>query len=205
MTVVAVTTSFVYTWQKNLRKQSVIALDAGHGGDDVGAILPGGLSEKELTLSFIWHLKQVCEARGIKVIMTRTQDEEMTPADRTSKALEADFFLSLHFNYYGHDPERSGVECFISNQNPSFSATRKWSDDLMSRLGQLKGLKMNGIKNANSYILKTNQVPAIELNLGNLSEPDEYAFVTSPVKQWILCDEIAKSILENKPKRSFLN
>jgi len=78
-----------------------IALDAGHGGDDVGTIGAGGLQEKDLTLQMVRRLKATIEGRlGLRVLLTRDGDDTVTVDRRTELANnnKADIFLSLHAN-----------------------------------------------------------------------------------------------------------
>ena len=79
-----------------------IAIDAGHGGDDAGAIGTNGAKEKDLTLQLARRLKATIEARlGLRVLMTRDGDETVTLDRRTELANnnKADAFISLHANW----------------------------------------------------------------------------------------------------------
>jgi N-acetylmuramoyl-L-alanine amidase len=78
-----------------------IAIDAGHGGDDAGAIGPGGTKEKDITLAVAERLKGAIEGRlGIRVLLTRDADRTIPMDTRTSLANnnKADLFISLHVN-----------------------------------------------------------------------------------------------------------
>lgn len=78
-----------------------IAIDAGHGGDDEGTTGPGGVKEKDLTLAVARRLKASIEGRlGIRVLLTRDDDQNVPMDDRTSLANnnKADVFISLHAN-----------------------------------------------------------------------------------------------------------
>lgn len=78
-----------------------IAIDAGHGGDDAGAIGPGGAKEKDLTLAVAERLKASIESRlGIRVLLTRDGDRDVRIDERTALANnnKADIFISLHAN-----------------------------------------------------------------------------------------------------------
>jgi N-acetylmuramoyl-L-alanine amidase len=78
-----------------------MVLDAGHGGEDVGARGPGGSEEKQITLDVARRLRSLLEARlGIRVILTRDDDRVMSLDDRAAVAnnSKADLFLSLHAN-----------------------------------------------------------------------------------------------------------
>ena len=85
----------------------LIVLDAGHGGADPGTRnLALHLEEKNLTLDVVLRLKKLLERRGYQVILTRSDDTKLAPAQRTdleerdavANRAKADLFLSVHFN-----------------------------------------------------------------------------------------------------------
>jgi N-acetylmuramoyl-L-alanine amidase len=76
-----------------------IAIDAGHGGDDVGARGAAGTTEKDVTLAIARRLKNTVESRlGLRVIMTRDDDRAVPVTDRTAVAnnSKANLLVSLH-------------------------------------------------------------------------------------------------------------
>jgi N-acetylmuramoyl-L-alanine amidase len=78
-----------------------LAIDAGHGGDDVGARGAEGAQEKDIALAVARRLKAAVEARlGIRVVMTRDDDRSVAMNERTALANnnKADLFISLHAN-----------------------------------------------------------------------------------------------------------
>jgi len=78
-----------------------IAIDAGHGGDDIGVKGPGGTTEKDLTLAVARKLKAGIEGRlGIRVLLTRDEDRGVPIDDRVAIAnnSKADLLISLHAN-----------------------------------------------------------------------------------------------------------
>lgn len=78
-----------------------IVLDAGHGGRDAGAIGPHGVREKEVTLAVVRRLaSRLASAPGVRVILTRDEDEFVALAERTRIANreKADLFVSIHAN-----------------------------------------------------------------------------------------------------------
>lgn len=88
-----------------LRAISVIVVDPGHGGDDVGARDPArGVMEKDLTLAIAKKLEATLAAHPIagaaRVLLTRDEDSHVDVTDRTSLANEsrADLLVSLHVN-----------------------------------------------------------------------------------------------------------
>jgi N-acetylmuramoyl-L-alanine amidase len=85
----------------------LIVLDAGHGGADPGTRnLVMHLDEKNITLDVVQRLKKLLEGRGYRVILTRSDDTKLAPAQRTdleerdavANRTKADLFLSVHFN-----------------------------------------------------------------------------------------------------------
>ena len=77
-----------------------VVIDPGHGGDDVGAQSPIGVTEKEVTLAVARRLARILESRGRAVRLTRDGDQSRALTDRTALAnrLDATVFISLHAN-----------------------------------------------------------------------------------------------------------
>ena len=91
-----------------------IVIDAGHGGEDNGAVGAGGLKEKDFTLLIARRVKAVLEGRlGIRVLLTRDSDENI-PIDRRTELAnhqKADLLLSLHANWSVR-PAARGVQIY---------------------------------------------------------------------------------------------
>ncbi len=85
-----------------------IVIDAGHGGDDPGAI-GNGITEKDYTLKISKYMKDRFEELGIPVVMTRETDITLTPTERTNKVKKAFgnykdvIVISNHINAGGGD------------------------------------------------------------------------------------------------------
>lgn len=86
--------------QKPFYQIKRIALDAGHGGRDPGAISRSGLEEKDINLDITKRLKNLLEAQGFEVILTRDVDTFISLERRAKIANTnaADLFLSIHTN-----------------------------------------------------------------------------------------------------------
>lgn len=104
----------------------VVVLDAGHGGNDPGAVY-GGVKEKDLTLKIVLRLGKKIEQGmpGVKVVYTRTTDKALAAtkiedlqkrADIANKA-EGDLFLSVHVNA-AKSTTAKGVETLIMGETP---------------------------------------------------------------------------------------
>ncbi len=77
-----------------------VVVDAGHGGQDPGAIGITGLKEKDVTLDMVRRIKDELSASGIDVILTRDRDKFVSLSERTRIANDndVDFFVSIHAN-----------------------------------------------------------------------------------------------------------
>ncbi len=91
--------SFANPASKSIPLRKVV-LDPGHGGQDSGAVGPGGIREKDVTLSVALRLKRLLEKRDVSVVMTRSTDRFLTlmQRSRVANSSGADLFLSIHCN-----------------------------------------------------------------------------------------------------------
>jgi N-acetylmuramoyl-L-alanine amidase len=124
----------------------VIVLDAGHGGEDPGAIGASGLQEKEVTLAIALLLKQKLERLGFRVGLTRSGDYFVSLQDRVKKArsLKADLFLSIHADAFDK-PTARGSSVFVlsekgaSSSAASYLAKKENAADLIGGVSTKKG------------------------------------------------------------------
>jgi N-acetylmuramoyl-L-alanine amidase len=86
-------------------------IDAGHGGDDRGAMLAGQLVEKDLTLAFARRIQQEIESRGLPVLMLRTADTTLSLDDRagTTNYAHPSVYICIHVTSQG-----SGVNVYTA-------------------------------------------------------------------------------------------
>ena len=91
-----------------------VVIDAGHGGDDMGARGAAGLLEKELVLDVAKRLAKRLAGNGLQVVLTRSDDTFVPLEERTSIANDAraDLFISIHGNAT-HDTKVRGIETFF--------------------------------------------------------------------------------------------
>jgi N-acetylmuramoyl-L-alanine amidase len=84
--------------QARSRAEFLVIVDAGHGGDDSGAALPGKLLEKDLTLALARELKKELEDRGVAVRLLRDSDLNLTLERRAEITNEArpSLYVALH-------------------------------------------------------------------------------------------------------------
>ena len=115
------------------KKEQVIIIDAGHGGEDCGAIGKNGVYEKDLNLIIANRVGEILENNGFQVIYTRKEDKLLYKPEENIKGIrkisdlknrakiseenpEA-LFVSIHMNSFGSE-RYSGLQVYYSEKNP---------------------------------------------------------------------------------------
>jgi N-acetylmuramoyl-L-alanine amidase len=197
----------------------VIVIDPGHGGVDTGTrSLAPVANEKQYTLDWAQRLRPLLEARGWKVVLTRSSDMEVTLlervliADRTNAAL----FLSLHFNSGAPNRELAGIEtyCLTPTGMPSH-LVREYEDDLRQvfpnnaydednlmlaervhrSLLRHTGANDRGLRRARFMgVLRGQNRPAVLIEAGYLSNPQEARKIATPDYRQLLAEAVAQAL-----------
>jgi N-acetylmuramoyl-L-alanine amidase len=86
-------------------------VDAGHGGENTGALGATGIQEKEINLAIALHLRSHLQDKGVKVVMTRTEDATVDMPDRTDAIINggAQILVSIHCNSGGAGSDAEAV------------------------------------------------------------------------------------------------
>jgi N-acetylmuramoyl-L-alanine amidase len=111
------------------QKPIVVAVDAGHGGEDPGARGPGGLEEKVVTLAIARRLAALIDAEpGMHAVLTRDGDYFVELRERTVKAREAqaDLFVSIHANSAYEGRDMSGTAVYVLSEHGASSEQARW-------------------------------------------------------------------------------
>jgi N-acetylmuramoyl-L-alanine amidase len=115
----------------NGQRDLVIAIDAGHGGEDPGAIGKGGTREKTVALAVARKLADRINAEpGMKAVLTRTGDYFVKFRDRISRARDnqADLFVSVHADAFVNREVRGSSVYVLSTRRASSEAARMLAD-----------------------------------------------------------------------------
>ena len=186
-----------------------VVIDAGHGGIDSGAVSASGVLEKDINLAVAKKLEALCDAAGIDCVMTRSEDRlvvddsvrerrkmhDLKNRIAIAKSEESPIFVSIHMNNF---PEKrySGLQVWYSKNDErsrSLAAliqtyARTFLDPSNSR----------EIKRAGSsiFVLDRLDVPAVLVECGFLSNPDECERLSSDSYQTELALVIFSGILE---------
>ena len=195
----------------------VVYLDAGHGGYDPGASY-FGISEKSLTLAIQSRVKAKLESEGYQVVTTRTSDTyvDLTDRSRAANASESDIFVSIHINASGSSAAQ-GIETYYyqpyaeypSRINATYHAnpTRLSMSDtlanaIQSSLINATGAQNQGVKRQTFAVLRETTAPAVLLELGFLSNPQEAARLNTSAYQETLANAIVAGIKSYYEKES---
>ena len=164
----------------------VVVLDAGHGAPDYGTQSASGTTEQELNLAITLKLQQLLEQSGVKVILTRSDDNGIYEVDKDSirskkvsdmknrvyvgNNSNADIYVSIHMNYYT-ESQYSGWQTFYqsSSENSKRLATII-QESLNENIGQNKRNPM-AIKGA--YIMDKIEIPSVIVECGFLSNKSD--------------------------------
>jgi N-acetylmuramoyl-L-alanine amidase len=166
----------------------LIVLDPGHGGNDPGAIGPGGTHEANVTLAVIRYLEEELKQMGWRTSLARTDDSEIDLAPRVAVAnkQKADLFVSVHCNSLDRNWVK-GIETYYRNPF-SVPLAKKLHASLVGKLGSPD----RGIRYANFYVIHHTTMPAVLCEIGYVSHPEEERNLADPVYQ----RRVAKAIAE---------
>jgi N-acetylmuramoyl-L-alanine amidase len=230
----------------------VIVIDPGHGGVETGAIGPGGLQEKDVTLDLARRVKTLLEKQGIVVVLTRDEDRVLPLDDRTAIANQnrAELFLSIHLNaskrkaavgaetyylstdatdaeartlaalenkaYQAPDaaptstpeaaPDR-GLELILWDlaQNTYLAESSRLAESMQRELNELTGVRDRGVRQAPFRVLMGATMPAILVEVGFISNPEEEARLKDDAYKDKIALGIAQAVAEFRKGLAALN
>ena len=126
----------------------IVALDPGHGGEDPGAIGPGGTREKDVVLQVAHLLRDRINATSVKgspmrAFLTRDADFCVPLHVRVDKArrVQADLFVSIHADAW-MTPTARGASVFALSQNGASSTAARWMADKENKADLIGGLNI---------------------------------------------------------------
>ena len=177
---------YIHTMQEKSEKNLII-IDAGHGGEDPGAIGDSGVYEKDLNLEIAFELGQELSKQGFAVMYTRTQDKLLYSESENIKGIRkisdlknrckiaaeypSAIFVSIHMNSYGSS-KYSGLQVYYSTEN----------DDSYILAGSIQQSVKESIQPNNNRVVKPgNDIYVLE-NTQNCAVLIECGFITNKVE-----------------------
>ncbi|MCZ8517294.1 N-acetylmuramoyl-L-alanine amidase CwlD [Paenibacillus filicis] len=187
----------------------IIALDAGHGGPDGGAVSKDGLSEKDVNLAITRYVRDYLQEAGALVVMTREDDTDL--ADPQTKGYsrrktedllkraefitqqKSDLLVSVHLNAIP-SPKWSGAQTFFyPGQTDSARLAALIQAELRKNLDNTDRVAKQSDKEI--YLLKAMKIPSALVEVGFLSNPPEAKILRDPAYQKKVAASIYQGIL----------
>jgi len=142
----------------------LVVLDPGHGGSDPGAVL-GTRREKDDVLRLALAVRQILQAQGQRVVMTRSTDVFVTLAERSaiSNRNNANLFVSIHRNS-STNPAANGVENYIFTTAPTADAL--YAHNVLDEIVDAGVQNNRGVIRANFAVLRNTNAPSMLLEMG---------------------------------------
>jgi N-acetylmuramoyl-L-alanine amidase len=191
-----ITGAVVYDASKPLAGVKIL-LDPGHGGpEDTGATGPTGYPEKNVTLIMSKLVREQLQARGAIVYMTREDDKDVPLQDRVAMIdkLKPAIAISIHYNSLPDDGDAQNTQgmggFWYNTQAHSLAAF------LHNYIVKQLGRPSYGVFWDNLALTRPTTAPAVLLELGFMSNPVEFEWVTNPQEQPKLANAIAEGITE---------
>ena len=126
------------------RRDIVIAIDPGHGGEDPGALGPGGLREKTVVLQIARRLEnQLAKIPGFKPMLVRNGDYYVSLKNRRdrARALEADLFVSIHADAF-REKSAYGASVYALSTRGATSTTAQYLADSENAADLVGGVEL---------------------------------------------------------------
>ncbi len=168
-----------------------IAIDAGHGGTNSGAVGLTGAIEKDITLAVSLKLQQALEKEGVKVIMTRTKEQFFDNKERILFYRDSmpDLLLSIHLNSSADPVNTGGVSTYYK-----YAGFRPLSYFIQKRMLEL-GLKDYANTGSFNFMLNSpTEYPNALVEMLFLSNPAEEEKILDPLFQQQVVEKIVAGV-----------
>ncbi|WP_317855468.1 N-acetylmuramoyl-L-alanine amidase [Chakrabartyella piscis] len=180
----------------------IIVLDAGHGGFDPGKVGTLGEDEKHINLAIMTKTQQYLEQGGAIVYVTRltdealgsTKQEDMKERQRIANETEGDLLVSIHQNAFPSTSVK-GAQVFYHGES---TEGKQLAECVQEQLRLVVDADNTRQAKANSdyYVLRTTNIPAVIVECGFLSNPEEEQNLNNETYQSQVAWAIYKGIVE---------
>jgi len=171
-----------------------VCLDPGHGGEQRGAVSPGGVAEKDANLALARAVAAELEKSGVEAFLTREGDRTLELADRTRIARErgAGVFVSLHHNSVGagRDPLAGSGYTIFYYHPPG----RELAGEIHRAL-KAAGREGTGVRRRSLAVIRPPDLVAALVETAYLSHPENEAEILDPAVREANARAVARGIL----------
>jgi len=176
----------------------VVVIDAGHGGSDPGC-MEARVWECDINLQMALILQKKMEAKGIRVLMTRPDEEGISLGDRVDVAnnANADAYISIHQNSF-EGASVKGLELWYNAEKKSGGAeSEELAEVMLSALQEEESIANRGLKpNDDLKVLRLTNMAAVLVEVGYLTNPTEQEKLLSEEYQDLVMGYIAEGVAE---------
>jgi N-acetylmuramoyl-L-alanine amidase len=167
-----------------------VVIDAGHGGYDRGGVPGQRISEKDKTLDVAFRLRRILQAAGYKVIMTRDQDVFVTLGNRVAIAnsYRNAVFVSIHFNCSTRSGANGIETYYYSGESAGLAAS------IHRNVVAGVSTENRGIRRRAFYVLRKTAIPAVLVECGFLTNPEEGGLAQTEQYRQKLAEQIGRGI-----------
>jgi N-acetylmuramoyl-L-alanine amidase len=184
----------------------VIAIDAGHGGPDGGAVSREGIIEKHINLAISLYLRDYLQQAGALVVMTREEDKDLAdPEVRGSRKRQdifrrvelvnnknADILISIHMNSIPSSRWRGAQSFYYPNHEDNKMLATFIQEEIKHNL-ENTDREAKTVKTV--YLLKALKIPSALVEVGFLSNPEESRLLADEKYQKKMAAAIYRGIL----------
>jgi N-acetylmuramoyl-L-alanine amidase len=172
------------------RSSTVVVIDAGHGGFDRGGIPRQKVSEKDMTLDVALRLRSLLQKSGYKVVMTRDRDVFIPLGTRVAVAnsYRNAIFVCIHFNSATR-AGANGIETYFYSRDSLALASAIHYNLIGNTPTPNRGVRRRGY-----FVLRKTRIPAVLVECGFLTNPNEARNTLSGSYRQGLAENIARGI-----------
>ena len=173
------------------RSFSTVVIDAGHGGFDRGGIPGQWVAEKTMTLDVAQRLATTLRRAGYRVVMTRDSDVFITLGERVriANTYRDAVFVCVHFNSAVRTGANGIETYYFTNESAPLAA------DIHRQVVAGTTTDNRGIRRRGYYVLRRTSIPAVLVECGFLTNPEEAHLILQSSYRQTLADEIAKGVM----------
>lgn len=173
--------------------KKTIVIDVSHGGKDAGALV-NGIEEKDIILDIAQRIQKLNTNQNTEIILTRDIDEFLSLSERTEKIneIKPDYVISLHANQVANE-NVNGIQIFLADNDQRFDK----SGELAIKLLQSFTFSNVEIKKGDFYILKNIDAPGALIELGFLSNAEDFQNLTTENGKQKLALSILNALNQN--------
>jgi N-acetylmuramoyl-L-alanine amidase len=194
-----------------INNERVVIIDAGHGGEDGGAVSATGISEADINLAIALDLQELLEQTGITVILTRSTDEAIYDTDKSGSIKEkkvsdlknrvkignessADLFVSIHLNKISQTQYDGWQTFYKENDEKGKNIAELIQENLNSTISLENKRLPKTIENI--YLVENVTIPITIVECGFLSNQQELSLLITKEYQQKLAWGIYSGIIE---------